>query len=70
MQLHAGKTTLVRSLLRGQDQSIHPKERFYEIPGFRMYEAIVRNDSDDLHSREIIQTVKQDAEVCSNRSTP
>ncbi|XP_064390639.1 uncharacterized protein LOC135338431 isoform X3 [Halichondria panicea] len=60
---YSGKTTLVRSLLRGQDQSNHPKERFYEIPGFRMYEAIVRQDSDDFLKREFIQAVKQDAEA-------
>ena len=31
-----------------------------------MYEAIVRQDSDDFLKREFIQAVKQDAEVCSN----
>ncbi len=63
MCVHVGKTTLIRSLLRGKDQSHHPKERVYQIPGFKMYEAIGRKDILDPNNTELIQTIKQDAEV-------
>ena len=58
----SGRTTLLRNILGGKERSTITSERVYQIPGFRMYEAIVRRDLTD-NTMDIFPSVKQQAEV-------
>ena len=49
-------------MIGGKDRATITSERVYQIPGFRMYEAIVRRDLTD-NTMDIFPSVKQQAEV-------